>query len=158
MWGTTFHSQTTLQAASRSRVHTWPSRVSVIRRCSKLAAFKMNCKIDKMKLKLHQLWNCNCSLRPNTERHWSVTTVSHTWLNGQRFWLVLGRDLVQNRERYWLHTLNIILYLLSPSRQRPGQFLTLVHGSFLPHPFQVIISHHPVIRRYAVRVTDSIVK
>ena len=50
MWGTKFHSHTTLQAATRSCVHTWPSRVSVIGRCSKLAIFKINCKIDKMKL------------------------------------------------------------------------------------------------------------
>ena len=87
-----------------------------------------------------------------------MTTVPHTWLDGQRFWLVLWRDLVQNREWYRLHTLKIILYILSPSRQRPGQFPTLGHDRFLSHPFQVIIYHHSVIRWYTVRVTDSIVK
>ena len=164
MWGTKFHSHTTLQAASRSCVHTWLSRVSVIGRCSKLATSKINCKIDKMKLKVQQLWNCNCLLWPNTctcgstGRHWSATTVPNTWLNGQRFWLVLGRDLVQNRERHQLHALKIILYLLRSSRQIPGQFLTLGHGRFLLHPFQVITSHHPVTGRYTVRVTDCIVK
>lgn len=35
------------------------------------------------------------------------------------------------------------------------QYLKLDPACFLPHPIQLIIQHHPMIRRYIIRVTGS---
>jgi hypothetical protein len=41
--------------------------------------------------------------------------------------------------------LRFFMVIFSPSGPIPRWYLALGHGSFLPHPFQLIICYHPII-------------
>jgi hypothetical protein len=45
----------------------------------------------------------------------------------------------------WLRFFTVFLNPVPPSRQMRGKYLKLGHGHFLPHLFQFIIHHYPVI-------------
>jgi hypothetical protein len=60
------------------------------------------------------------------------------------------------RPGYRLSYLRLHVVFLHPSTQMMIQYIKLGHRNFLPYPFQFII--HPTIRRYAVRVTDTVPK
>jgi hypothetical protein len=84
-----------------------------------------------------------------TERRGRIISTPAAYSGGPRF---------KSRPGNRLSWLRFFVVFLSPSRQMPGQYLKLGHDLSLPHPFQLIIHYHPLIQRYIVWDTKSIVE
>jgi hypothetical protein len=68
---------------------------------------------------------------------------------------VLASNLGQETDNSVVH---LFFSFLNGSKKIMVYYLKLGHNLFFWHPFRLISHYDPIIRRYAVRVADSVIK
>jgi hypothetical protein len=78
----------------------------------------------------------------------TIRNYRESWFKGNPSELCSGGGRFESHPRYRLSWLKFFMVFRSPSRQVPGKCLKLNRDGIFPHPFQVVIHYHCIIRSY----------